>query len=273
MGLSEPVAAAVDEAVKLVESLVTRILSGELACTEMNRFSTRKGDFHGAEIMDQAAGERSKWNGQGNSLHVGRRGAGDFRCGTGALQFHGAPLPPQIGVGNFASAGACRISNDISVCVRCNGGSSLHFARGRTRPRHCRGAGDGSMLAGAQERTCAGEIFDRCNSASRFVVQGFATGCSRRSAIIPPLPYATTTGRYNSRPIRYADASVRFAVRTGTMDVVEEMKKRRSQKARTNDVRAGSGSQPLSDGDLREQAVNRSEAEQRAAGRRMSPAN
>jgi hypothetical protein len=30
MGLSEPVTAAVDEAVKLVHSLVTRILSGEL---------------------------------------------------------------------------------------------------------------------------------------------------------------------------------------------------------------------------------------------------
>jgi hydrogenase maturation protease len=29
MGLSEPVAAAVDEAVKLIDSLVTRILAGE----------------------------------------------------------------------------------------------------------------------------------------------------------------------------------------------------------------------------------------------------
>jgi hypothetical protein len=34
MGLSEPVAAAVDEAMKLIDSLVTRILAGEWPATK-----------------------------------------------------------------------------------------------------------------------------------------------------------------------------------------------------------------------------------------------
>jgi len=47
MGLSEPVAAAVDEAVKLVGSLVTRILAGEWPAKKCNGISSRKGDCHG----------------------------------------------------------------------------------------------------------------------------------------------------------------------------------------------------------------------------------
>ena len=48
MGLSEPVAAAIDEAVKLVDSLVTANSCGRMAREEVNHvISSRKGDSHG----------------------------------------------------------------------------------------------------------------------------------------------------------------------------------------------------------------------------------
>jgi hydrogenase maturation protease len=48
MGLSEPVAAAVDAAVKLIDSLVTRILAAEWPAKKRNGFSSLKGDSHGS---------------------------------------------------------------------------------------------------------------------------------------------------------------------------------------------------------------------------------
>jgi hydrogenase maturation protease len=48
MGLSEPVTAAVDEAVKLVDSLVSRILAGTFAAKEQIESPLHKGDSHGA---------------------------------------------------------------------------------------------------------------------------------------------------------------------------------------------------------------------------------
>jgi hydrogenase maturation protease len=46
MGLSEPVTHAVDKAVKLVESLVTRILLGEWPGTELSKCKSLEGDGH-----------------------------------------------------------------------------------------------------------------------------------------------------------------------------------------------------------------------------------
>jgi hydrogenase maturation protease len=48
LGLSAPVTAAVDEAVKLVDSLVIRILAGEFAAKEQTDSPSHKGDSHGA---------------------------------------------------------------------------------------------------------------------------------------------------------------------------------------------------------------------------------
>ena len=51
MGLSEPIEAVVDEAVKLVESLIAKILNGdELTAKTVNRHSMR-GDCHGHGIL------------------------------------------------------------------------------------------------------------------------------------------------------------------------------------------------------------------------------
>jgi hydrogenase maturation protease len=47
MGLSEPVAAAVDEAVDLIDSLVTRILAGEWPAQKWTASPSRKGENHG----------------------------------------------------------------------------------------------------------------------------------------------------------------------------------------------------------------------------------
>jgi hydrogenase maturation protease len=87
MGLSEPIAAAVDEAVQLVDSLVTRILAEEWPAIV---FPSRKGENHGGRI--NGSGGRIKRNRQGHSLHARRRGPGDLRRRACTLQSHRAPL-------------------------------------------------------------------------------------------------------------------------------------------------------------------------------------
>lgn len=59
---------------------------------------------------------------------------------------------------------------------------------------------------------------------SRFVVQGFATGMLSVFGHNPTIAIRDYDGEIQFTPDTVADASVRFAVRTGTMDVVDEMK-------------------------------------------------
>ena len=58
MGLSKPVEAAVEEAVKLVESLIDRILSRRRTGGKTVRLSVRKGDDRGKTDRQ----ENGKWN-------------------------------------------------------------------------------------------------------------------------------------------------------------------------------------------------------------------
>ena len=124
MGLSAPVEAAVDEAVKLVESLVNRILNGngpdrirELGSKGcVNRYPERQGD---AVAMENGNGSFSD---RDTLFMLEWRGADGFRRGLDSHQsdratIHGTARSRRSGQSGFAGSGSLlEIARHVTTC-------------------------------------------------------------------------------------------------------------------------------------------------------------
>ena len=83
--------------------------------------------------------------------------------------------------------------------------------------------------------------------ASRFTVQAFATGLLSSFGHNPKIAIRDYDGEIEFVPETFEKASVRVTVRTGGMEVLDEMKRRRPGETRTGDVRQSSGCKSFSD--------------------------
>ena len=104
--------------------------------------------------------------------------------------------------------------------------------------------------------------------ASRFTVQAFATGMLSAFGHNPTIAIRDYDGAIQFTPDTIADASVRVAVRTSTMEVVDEMKNDDRKKLEQDDVRTGFGSEPLRHGCVRRASRSPSRSRATNCGRR-----